>query len=98
VTRPQPDPIHVQAELSRIAAMLSDAMDAVEALRAQLAPPLRDQEFLEPRVIAQRLPIGEAWVRKLCKRAHDRGDPGVRKIGERGWEATIPTIERERRR
>lgn len=65
----------------------------VEAPRPALPIP---EAWLEPGLIAYRLGIGEAYVRKLCGQALRLDLPGVRKVGGR-WQATVEAIDSLRR-
>lgn len=54
------------------------------------------EEWLAPGRLADRLGIGEPYVRKLCARGSRDGEPGIRRDGGR-WLATVDTIDRLRR-
>lgn len=58
--------------------------------------PSAPEQWLEPCVLAYRLGIGEAYVRRLCQRGLKQGSPGVRKDGGR-WQATADAIKTLRR-
>lgn len=97
----KPDPARLASALERAERLTAEALAIIAEVRDQLAPqaePAREEDFLEPRVLAERLGIGAPWVRTLCQRAYDRHEPGVKKIGERCWLVTASAIERERRR
>nr|WP_166177012.1 hypothetical protein [Altererythrobacter segetis] len=82
------------AALALIARIEADLAELRRLLDAPAEP--EPEEWLEPSVIAYRLGIGEAYVRRLCDRGLDAGDAGVRRVGGR-WLATADAIDGLRR-
>lgn len=70
---------------------------AIALVAVQATPPPADPlpELLEPCVIGYRLNLGEAYVRRLCRRGQAAGIAGIERRGGR-WFASIQAIERAR--
>ncbi|MFN6935545.1 MAG: hypothetical protein ACK4NZ_10390 [Tsuneonella sp.] len=74
----------------------SEIAVSIAAVPREPLASVEPQEWLAPGQLADRLGIGEPYVRKLCSRGARAGDPGIRREGGR-WLATIDTIDRLRR-
>ena len=81
----------IAARLARVEAKLDMLLGIERPPEIPIA-----EEMLEPCVLADRLGIGEPYVRKLCSRARREGVAGVEKVGGR-WRATVEAIEALRR-
>lgn len=82
--------------LDRIEALLRRLVGDDEPVELETVADSAPEEFLEPCVIAGRLGISEAYVRKLCSRGQILGEPGIEKPGGR-WRATTEAIDKLRR-
>lgn len=75
----------IETDLATLRALLAagDGQDA--------APPPPPSEWLSPCQLAARLNVGEAQVRRLCRRGSNLGLPGIERRGGR-WVATVDAL------